>query len=463
MSSLALSRPPSAMATPILPVPQRHSSPWSTLAHNLSTTSLPRRLSASQPRTPEDSSIPQLSTSQALRQWETLLAQPSTTIHRQALLHPLPSPSPKLAAERDKEGHIEYKLKLIEPSQERFEKLTSQMMWRLKEGRNEAIYEIGLADDGTVIGLTRQEMDASLCTLENMAAELGATIIILQEIVLLGSVANPPRESGESSLSSSTTSVDRDGWIIQRPDLDPIGAPRKGTRVIGGTPVVEVKKKWRRRKKAHDSPLPSPCAQKPYSDEETTFALDMDCSAPRLPVSTSEKQWAEKEPRKQRSIPQLTLEEKGEQERKKEVKHLKSLMRMEKRRLDLLRGDGMTPSAYSQPVSLSIPPDPPDEDEIEIEILHQPLDNLSFSFAQVSTVDNPEPPSPSSSSSTCTEYSLPLENKRDIGSGRFRPPPPGEEMICVEVLVVRKSSGEWEDEWGYGGEEDGWGFGGEDD
>lgn len=56
-----------------------------------------------------------------------------------------PSLPPKLAAERDKEGHIEYKLKLIDPSPERFGKLVTQMMWRLKQGKNEAIYELGLA------------------------------------------------------------------------------------------------------------------------------------------------------------------------------------------------------------------------------------------------------------------------------------------------------------------------------
>jgi GTPase len=56
---------------------------------------------------------------------------------------------PKLAAERDKEGHIEYKLKLIDPSPERFGKLVTQMMWRLKQGKNEAIYEIGLAGESS--------------------------------------------------------------------------------------------------------------------------------------------------------------------------------------------------------------------------------------------------------------------------------------------------------------------------
>ena len=50
-----------------------------------------------------------------------------------------------MAAERDKDGHIEYKLKLIDPTPERFDKLVTQMLWRLKQGRNEAIYELGLA------------------------------------------------------------------------------------------------------------------------------------------------------------------------------------------------------------------------------------------------------------------------------------------------------------------------------
>lgn len=40
-------------------------------------------------------------------------------------------------------GNIEYKLKLINPSQQRFEHLVTQMKWRLREGHGEAIYEIG--------------------------------------------------------------------------------------------------------------------------------------------------------------------------------------------------------------------------------------------------------------------------------------------------------------------------------
>lgn len=169
----------------------RHPSPWHEIAHTLSATptpsSLSRRgsspiltstpLSIANNRSGADTStsssgspsplVSALSSSQALRDWEARLASPDSDVRRHQLVHPpttspalhsgsiqaqLLVPSirspvlpPKLAAERDKEGHIEYKLKLIDPSPERFGKLVTQMMWRLKQGKNEAIYEIGLA------------------------------------------------------------------------------------------------------------------------------------------------------------------------------------------------------------------------------------------------------------------------------------------------------------------------------
>ena len=41
------------------------------------------------------------------------------------------------------QGNVEYKLKLINPSSERFEHLVTQMKWRLREGHGEAVYQIG--------------------------------------------------------------------------------------------------------------------------------------------------------------------------------------------------------------------------------------------------------------------------------------------------------------------------------
>lgn len=79
------------------------------------------------------------------------------------------------------QGNIEYKLKLINPSSQRFEHLVTQMKWRLREGHGEAIYQIGVEDNGRLAGLTKEEMKVSLKTLKDMASRLGATIRVLRE------------------------------------------------------------------------------------------------------------------------------------------------------------------------------------------------------------------------------------------------------------------------------------------
>ena len=66
-------------------------------------------------------------------------------------------------------GNVEYKLKLLAPSASRFEHLVTQMKWRLREGQGEAIYEIGVADNGFLRGLNDTEMDNSIATLKRMA------------------------------------------------------------------------------------------------------------------------------------------------------------------------------------------------------------------------------------------------------------------------------------------------------
>lgn len=58
------------------------------------------------------------------------------------------------------------------------------MKWRLREGQGEAIYEIGVEDNGVLTGLTPRDMTASLQTLEQMAIKLGATTTILRNRVL---------------------------------------------------------------------------------------------------------------------------------------------------------------------------------------------------------------------------------------------------------------------------------------
>lgn len=478
------------------------------------------------PATPDSESE-----SQALRDWDRLLAQPDSDVTRHALVHGSgsgsphlapcsPATAPKLAAERDKEGHIEYKLKLIEPSPVRFERLVTQMMWRLKQGRNEAIYELGLADDGTVIGLTRAEMDASLRTLERMASEVGATVMVLKEIVLAPALPDSPSLSPSMSSAASVNS-----WWARRPDLDKNGRPRKGTRGVNGEGPETKSRRQRTREEA--APLKGANGHTRTSSAEsfrlheddsetdpTPFHLDMDDSAPATNRSTPS-------PTSDSAAAAAAISAARE-----ENKRRKSAARREQRRLDLLRGDGTSPMPYaadrssspvaefighaprastalaaaaaasrlphqptrpstlrlarthSGPISspttvsspvvplpdlatLSIDPTSPDTpigpDDAFLDGLSLPLDSLSLSFADVRGGRETEPVDESGTSTVAASP----EDHIATGAPPAYAPPPGESMICVEALVVRKR--QHGDEWGLGGEEDGWGFGGEDD
>ncbi|KAM7419947.1 hypothetical protein PAMA_016852 [Pampus argenteus] len=90
------------------------------------------------------------------------------------------TPPPYLPPEAE-EGNIEYKLKLVNPTQYRFEHLATQLKWRLQEGRGEAVYQIGVEDNGLLVGLTEADMKASLRTLKRMAEKVGADITLLRE------------------------------------------------------------------------------------------------------------------------------------------------------------------------------------------------------------------------------------------------------------------------------------------
>ncbi|EPS93216.1 hypothetical protein FOMPIDRAFT_162655 [Fomitopsis schrenkii] len=80
------------------------------------------------------------------------------------------------------EGNIEYKLKLTHISPARFARLVTQLKWRLLEGGGQAYYELGVADSGALIGLYRTDLEASLDTLDRMAGEIGASVIVVKEI-----------------------------------------------------------------------------------------------------------------------------------------------------------------------------------------------------------------------------------------------------------------------------------------
>lgn len=60
------------------------------------------------------------------------------------------------------DGNDEYKLKLINPSPEKFQNLTTQMKFRLNEGLGECFYKIGVEDNGNPLGIPKEMMVSSL-------------------------------------------------------------------------------------------------------------------------------------------------------------------------------------------------------------------------------------------------------------------------------------------------------------
>ena len=71
------------------------------------------------------------------------------------------------------------------------------MKWRLQEGDGEAIYEIGVEDNGVFVGLTREELDSSLNTLNVMASKLGAHTTLLRRHVVEDASDGPGRQVAE--------------------------------------------------------------------------------------------------------------------------------------------------------------------------------------------------------------------------------------------------------------------------
>jgi len=140
---------------------------------------------------------------------------------------------PKLVPEVEY-GNVEYKLRLLNPSQERFTRLVTQMKWRLLEGGGQAYYELGVADSGLLIGLSRNDLEQSLETLEMMAGEIGASVIIVKEIEVPAAFAGhftnttfgipertPNRREHEMGLCTATeTSATEDDDGVDTPPSD---------------------------------------------------------------------------------------------------------------------------------------------------------------------------------------------------------------------------------------------------
>ncbi|OLS23431.1 MAG: Elongation factor 1-alpha [Candidatus Heimdallarchaeota archaeon LC_2] len=80
------------------------------------------------------------------------------------------------------DGNIEYKLTLSHhiDNEDRIEELASQMRYRIYEGNGEAYYYLGVEDDGSPTGISEQELEISLESLEKVAQVARARIKILR-------------------------------------------------------------------------------------------------------------------------------------------------------------------------------------------------------------------------------------------------------------------------------------------
>ena len=79
------------------------------------------------------------------------------------------------------EGNIEYKSKLINCTDNRIEKLASQMRYRCNEGESECIYNLGVEDDGSMTGITTEEYHKTVNYLQKAATKNEYIITKLSE------------------------------------------------------------------------------------------------------------------------------------------------------------------------------------------------------------------------------------------------------------------------------------------
>ena len=75
------------------------------------------------------------------------------------------------------EGNIEYKLHILNKTNERIEELSTQMSYRLEEGNGQCIYILGISDCGEHIGITEGQYLASIENLKKICQTNNSVII----------------------------------------------------------------------------------------------------------------------------------------------------------------------------------------------------------------------------------------------------------------------------------------------
>lgn len=110
----------------------------------------------------------------------------------------------------------------------------------LEESRG-ALYEIGVSDDGTLVGLTKDEMDESIATLRVMAASLGCSVEVVRMVIvgecewINGNALVPKHDKlwvGEALVTPNLGLVDGPRDINVKTERSPAGNPSELSEAI---------------------------------------------------------------------------------------------------------------------------------------------------------------------------------------------------------------------------------------
>jgi len=117
----------------------------------------------------------------------------------------------------DDNGNHEYKYKLVGLSKEELEGKITQLNFRLDEGNGEAIYEIGVTDDGCPLGITQVYLDETLKNVQYMADQIDATVQVIDTSESPISLANESNKMTYAKCHNvSVSSLSKDDLDAKR-------------------------------------------------------------------------------------------------------------------------------------------------------------------------------------------------------------------------------------------------------
>ncbi len=87
-----------------------------------------------------------------------------------------------LLGTENEDGNIEYKLKLTSVDKDRINELATQLNYRLNEGGGEAFYELGVTDEGELLGLDQSETETSFKNFDKICRAINVSYRVIRSV-----------------------------------------------------------------------------------------------------------------------------------------------------------------------------------------------------------------------------------------------------------------------------------------